>query len=60
MSVNELIEKLKKLPAHHRVMVKDVVGCRELLGPYEYEITEEDSNDHADCENREGEWIVVL
>ena len=54
MKVKELILKLSEFPDNMEVMARDCVGYRSLVGPYSTDITEEDCNDHADCEEREG------
>jgi hypothetical protein len=41
-------------------MIADVVAYRDPYGPYLSEVTEEDADQHADCEGRVGQNIVVL
>jgi hypothetical protein len=60
MTVEQLIQKLKMLPPDLQVMSRDVVAYRDVCGPYETEICEQDADDHADCEGRINERIVAL
>lgn len=60
MIVSWLIEKLKQLPQDAEVMCRDCVAYRDMTGPYTQTITEQDADDHGDCEGRVGEEIVVI
>jgi hypothetical protein len=65
MKVQELIEALMKLPQDQEVMVLDGSNGgghpRTLnLGPLQRAIRQVDVNETADCEERYGEWVVVL
>lgn len=60
MTVDLLIEKLKKFPQDLEVMCQDCVGYRDAVGPYMNKITEQDASDNGHCEGRVDEKIVVL
>lgn len=60
MNVEQLIEELSKMSPKTEVMSRDVVAYRELVGPYETQISRDDADNHADCEGREGEIVVVI
>lgn len=60
MTVEQLISRLLTLPQDLEVMSRDVVAYRDISGPYESEITEQDADDHADCDSRVGETIIVI
>jgi hypothetical protein len=60
MTVAEAIEQLKEMPPNAQLMRRDVVAYAELSHVFEVCISAQDADDHADCEGRVGENIVVI
>jgi hypothetical protein len=65
MKVKDLINKLQKYPQDMDVMILDSFNGggvpREInLGPVEHEITTEDINETADCEDIGRQTVVVM
>ncbi len=60
MTVRELIELLQELPKDYDVMIHDGLGPRPCSEPYRHTITQDDAESVCDCEDREGEQIVLL
>lgn len=58
--MNRVCPALEALPGDMQVMARDVVAYRELLGPFYVTLDDVDESNHADCENRVGETVVVL
>jgi hypothetical protein len=61
MKVSELILRLQKLPENIDIMIYDGEGPRELnRSPHSYTISKKDSDYTVDCEDREGEPVIVM
>lgn len=65
MTVGELINKLSKYDTNDQVMIRDGFNGggdpREInFGPHEDQITSENAENAADCEDIVGETVVVL
>lgn len=65
MTVQELIDRLKNLPPEMEVMILDIPnggGCPRVLnlGPVSHEISEQNAEEAADCEERVGEKVIVM
>lgn len=59
MTVDELINALSKFPLEARVMVHDACPI-DACEPRLHQVTEEDAAMSGDCEDIEGEHVVLI
>lgn len=65
MTIQELVQRLSKFPADTPLMILDGFNGggvpRDLNhGPISYEVTQNDADETADCEERIGQSVVII